>query len=237
MFRYLLLTVSFLLAGVAQAVEPEVYKWVDEQGVVHYSERPPEGRECKEMELQEPFTAEEIEEAQKLYKELVEDQSSRRELREQEELYEIKKPHNAGRPRIPLPMNEISVYLETVSTSLQWNMQELYGQFSLVLRPGENLPKQAVLEAHFPNPAVPGKVEVVKAVVNRRESRIHLQSPRLRGFQCQNYQIVVHIYERKDRDKSIGTHYQYIQSIVDLSRVKTPGQLASALSYGNCRDE
>ena len=65
MFRFLFLIVVFVLAGSAWAEEPKVYKWVDEQGVVHFTEQPPEGRKCREMELQQPFTSEQIEEAQR----------------------------------------------------------------------------------------------------------------------------------------------------------------------------
>lgn len=32
----------------------EVYKWVDEQGVIHYTDRPPEGRQSTEMALPTP---------------------------------------------------------------------------------------------------------------------------------------------------------------------------------------
>jgi len=236
MFRYLILTVSILLAGAVRADEPEVYKWVDEQGGVHFTDYPPEGRECKEMELQESITAEEIEEAQKIYKELVEDQSTQRELRELEEPYDIKKSASAGRPSVPSPMNEVSAYLETVSAGINWNSSKLYGQFSLVLRPHGNLPERTKLKAHFPNPAAPGKVKIVSASFDSRERRIHLLSPRFKGFQCHNYQIVIHIYDGRDRDQRLGTHHQYIQSAVDLSRVHNAGQLASALSYGNCGD-
>jgi hypothetical protein len=237
MFRYLLLTLSFLLAGVAQADQPDVCKWVDEQGVVHYSRNPPEGRECRKMELDDPHTALEIEKARQSHKKQMESQSLERKQEEWEKQHELKKPHHAGRPRVPLPMNEVSVYLETLSTTISFDSEKLYGQFTLVLRPHENLPNGVILEALFPNPATPDRPEVVKAAVNRGNSKIRLQSPPFRGFQCRNYQIVVHIYEGKDRDKRLGTHYQYIQSIVDLSRVKNAGQLLSALYYGNCGED
>ncbi|RPH96392.1 MAG: hypothetical protein EHM68_11300 [Lysobacterales bacterium] len=34
----------------------------------------------------------------------------------------------------------------------------------------------------------------------------------------------------------LGTHYQFIQSTVDLSRVRSEEQLVSAILHGNCRD-
>ena len=236
MFRYLLLILLFLLAGGTRAEEQKVCKWVDEQGVVHYTEQPPEGRKCQEMELQQPFTPEQIEEAQKIYDQLIESQSSRRESGEEEKLSEIKKPRNAGRPRIPLPQNEISEFMETESTSISWNLEKHCGQFSVVFSLHENLPKRVVLEAHFPNPAAAGKEKVVKVSARRGESGIRLESPPLKGFKCRNYPVVVHIYDAADPDQKIGTHYQYVQSSVDMARVRTPEQMAGALFYGNCGD-
>ena len=236
MFRYLLLMLLCLLAVGAWAQEPKVYKWVDEQGVVHYTEQPPEGRKCREMELQQPFTPEQIEEAQKIHDQLVESHSSMRELREKEELSEIKKPRNAGRPRIPLPQNEISQYMETESTGISWDLKELCGRFSVVFSLHENLPKRVILEVHFPNPAAAGKEKVVKVSAHRGESDIRLESPPFKGFECRNYPVVVHIYDAKDPDQKIGTHYQYVQSSVDMARVRTPEQMAGAFFYGNCGD-
>ena len=234
MFRFLFLIVVFVLAGSAWAEEPKVYKWVDEQGVVHFTEQPPEGRKCREMELQQPFTAEDIAEAQIIYDQLVESQSSMREQRKEEKQSEIKKPRNAGRPKIALPTNEISEFMETQSSGMNWNFQSQCGQFSVVFGLHENLPKRVVLEVHFPNPAVAGKVKIVKVSAHRGESDVWVQSPPLKGFQCRNYPVVVHIYGAADRNQEIGTHYQYIQSSVDLSRIKTPGQMAAAFIYGNC---
>ena len=50
--RRLLLTVFLLVGAVAGATE--VYRWVDSDGVVHFSDRPTEGAE--RVELQEPQT-------------------------------------------------------------------------------------------------------------------------------------------------------------------------------------
>jgi len=237
MFKRFLLYALLLLASLVLADECDIYRWIDEDGVVHYSERPSEGRECSKVDLPEPLTAGEIEQAVKIYEKLIDDQSVRRVQRTREEQEKIKKPSGAGRPLVPMPLNETSLYLETSSSGINWNVQKLCGQFSLDLRLHEKLPGRILLEAHFPNPASPGKVDVVKVRVNRRASKVHLESHRLRGFECQNYQVVVHIYDRKDLDHRIGSHYQFIQSNVNLSRVKNTKQLVSALVYGNCRDD
>lgn len=48
------LRLSLALMLVAALSGSEVYKWVDEHGVVHYSERPPETGEAKEFQLADP---------------------------------------------------------------------------------------------------------------------------------------------------------------------------------------
>jgi hypothetical protein len=116
------------------------------------------------------------------------------------------------------------------------NLQKIYGQYSLVLNIHENAPKRVILEAHFPNPAAPDKVKVVIVRAYRGTSRVRLQSPGFKGFQCRNYQVVVYVSDARDPDTNIGTHYQYIQSPVDLTRIRTSEQLLSALIYGNCGD-
>jgi len=237
MSGFLLFMVSLLLASAVHADELKVCKWVDEQGVVHYSGQPPEGRKCEEMELLQPITPEITGEAQKKDEQLGESRSSSPELEKGEELGEIKKPRHAGRSGIPLPVNEISTYLTTISTGVSWNFQKRCGHFSLVLRVHENLPKRVLLEAHFSNPAAPGKEKVVKAVVRRGESRVLLKSPGFRGFKCSNYPVVIHIYDAGNRDQKLGTHYQNIQSTIDLSRIKSPEQMAGAAIYGNCGDK
>jgi len=54
-----------------------VCKWVDEQGVVHFSDRCPENEAAVEMELAEPPTAAEREEAEAIYREVIEQSRSR----------------------------------------------------------------------------------------------------------------------------------------------------------------
>ena len=150
--------------------------------------------------------------------------------------YSCALPAADGRPRVPLPANEVSQYFETVSSGITWDTKKRCGRFTLTLKPTAAAPRSFRLEAHFPDPAKPGREKVVATRGCRNDSRILLESPPLRGFDCGNYQVFVHIYGSRDRAMLLGTHYQFIQSTVDLSRVRSEEQLISAILQGSCRD-
>lgn len=73
-----------LLILVVFAAGAEVYKWVDEDGVVHYSERPPEDGQVSKVEIDEAPAEEERTQAEAIYQETVERARSRR-IEEQEQ--------------------------------------------------------------------------------------------------------------------------------------------------------
>lgn len=137
---------------------------------------------------------------------------------------------------MPLPTNEVSQYFETVSSGINWDTDKRCGRFMLTLKPLSTAPRRFSMEAHFPDPAKPGREKVVVARGYRSNSRIVLESPPLKGFECDNYRVFVHLYDSRDRATPLGTHYQFIQSTVDLSRVRSEEQLISAILQGNCRD-
>jgi hypothetical protein len=173
------------------AGDSEIYRWVDEGGVVHFADQP---------------------------------QSDTK----------LTRPRNVGPGPSPLPANAVSVYLATLSTGINWDTQKISGRFTLVLKARDTSPSRLFLEAHFPNPAREGDDVVVRQVVRSGTSRIQLQSPALRGFGCENYRVIIRVFDASDRDQPIGTHYQFIRSSVDLSRVHNRDQLLSAIFYGNC---
>ena len=70
----------FLLAIVPAAGLADIYKWVDENGVVHYSEQPPEEQEASRVELETP----DRETGPSVYQEAMEQQQARKLEREQE---------------------------------------------------------------------------------------------------------------------------------------------------------
>jgi len=61
----------------------EIYRWVDENGVVHYTDTAPEDQTTTEIEISEPPTAAERKEAEAIYRQAIE-QSRQRQLSEQD---------------------------------------------------------------------------------------------------------------------------------------------------------
>ena len=62
--KRLLILLLILISGALIAAE-QVYKWVDENGVTHYSTVPPPDLECEEMQLERQPSPEEIAEAKR----------------------------------------------------------------------------------------------------------------------------------------------------------------------------
>jgi len=221
-----------VLAGALHAEETEVYKWVDEHGVVHYADRPPADRACDEVDLPppQPVTPEAM--GPGPYEQVIEQQKARK----READTGLKPPHDAGLPRVPMPESEVSPYFETLSSGISWNTETLCGRFRLTLKPAATLPTVFRVEAHFPDPGDSAGERVVSARASRRDEKIVLESPRLRGFECRNYRVGVHVFEPGDPQTPIGTHYQFIQSTIDLDKIHSAEQLLRAMLYGNCRD-
>lgn len=78
-----------LLGGLSfAAMGTELYKWVDENGVVHYSQMPPENTQPAEVEVQETYPDAQAPQADNVYAEVIEQQQARRELEQQKETSE-----------------------------------------------------------------------------------------------------------------------------------------------------
>lgn len=76
-----LLLLGFFVAGLAAA---EVYKWVDEDGVVHFTDKPPQDQQATEFELRDDYSEGQTPPGESVYSEAIEQQRLRRELREKE---------------------------------------------------------------------------------------------------------------------------------------------------------
>lgn len=78
-----------LLGGLSfAAVGAELYKWVDENGVVHYSQTPPEGHQTSEVEVKEEYSRDPSPAGESVYAETIEQQKARRELERQQKEFE-----------------------------------------------------------------------------------------------------------------------------------------------------
>ena len=221
-----------LFAAALDADDAEVYQWVDEHGVVHYTDRPPADRECSEVDLQPPLPATSDESGPGPNEQAIEEQKARKRVSKAG----LRPPVTAGFPRVPMPESEVSAYFETVSSGISWNTETLCGRFRLTLKPAATLPMVFRVEAHFPDPGDSAGERVVSARGSRRDERVVLESPRLRGFECRNYRVAVQVFDPGDRETPIGTHFQFIQSTIDLDRVHSAEHLLQAMMYGNCGD-
>lgn len=79
MMKKLLLLVLFLSVAVASFAA--IYKWVDDEGVIHYSETPPSGEKTQEMEMEPGPSENEIQQSRDRMERLLEYQKQSDELR------------------------------------------------------------------------------------------------------------------------------------------------------------
>ncbi|MBI1795321.1 MAG: hypothetical protein HYR70_14185 [Chloroflexi bacterium] len=99
------------------------------------------------------------------------------------------------------------------STGSPW--QEAY---SLDIQATGALPPNAVLETTFENP-LDATSPIVVRLYRIPSGSIHLESPYLSGFKCQNYWVTVKVYSDAGQTQELDSYVQWINSVADLSKV------------------
>ena len=200
-----------------------MYKWVDEAGNVHYSDQPPP----KEYEAEEfillPAPSEGAPDQQPLV-------SPRQHEQREPSAVRSLPLSELG----PLPENESSQYIETISTGIGLDYRKRVAQFVITLKATQRLPRGAYLEVHFPDPANPANPVVMGKVRQGVTPKVTIISPKLKGLKCWNYEAIVYIYRARSRSTLLGTHHQIIQSRINLDKVRDATEFAMAMSNGNC---
>lgn len=121
---------------------------MDDSGQIHYSEEPPEDHTSSELELQQGPTEEETRAAQQkldiIRQEMEESLGSR--TRERRHINRLG----------PLPNNASSHYLDTVSTGIHYDLEDMSASLSVVVRIKDSVPSGVLyIETAFSNPADP----------------------------------------------------------------------------------
>jgi hypothetical protein len=223
------ITLSGILLVVAVMLLGATYKWVDEEGHVHYSDQPTDGYKTKEVEIESGPSKKEVREA----REIAERQQQR--SRDQQEQHQPSAVSSLPLAELgPLPENKVSEYAETVSTGIYFNTEKLIAQFSITLKAKYILPPGSYFEVYFPNPANPINPFVVGKVRKGNASEVFISSPELTGLKCWNYEIVTYIYRGSSKSELLGTHSQFVQSRVNMDKAKDGVELVTALVEDNC---
>ncbi len=231
-FRLCLFAASVCASLLASPIQAGICKWVDDDGVTHYAERCPDDVDAREVEIQPPPSEEQMDKAREPSAVLLQPAPSATSRTAGVSGFRSLPLEDLG----PWPENTTSLYLETVGADLAYDLDDLEGQFMLALKAGENLPRGAYLEAHFPHPASAGRKTVVDRELRRKEATIRMRSPMSNELKCRNYEIEVFIYRDRSRDELLDIHTQVIQSRVDLSLVSDKMDMASAIAKwgGKC---
>jgi hypothetical protein len=212
----LILAAALLVAGA------QVYKWVDGEGNVHYSDQPPpEGLESEKLELPGDTTA---------------DRTVIPGAQPSERLPETGQETSAAVESLPiselgpLPENVSSEYFETIATSIMYSVKQYSAQFVITLRALPGLPRGAYVEAYFQNPRDQLKPVVIGQVRQGASPKVTLRSPPLFGLKCWNYVVKIDVYRGRSKTALLGTHEQIIQSRIDLDSIKGKSDYMAAIT-------
>jgi uncharacterized protein DUF4124 len=192
-----------------------LYKWVDDQGGVHYSDKPPEKGKARELEVPPSPSQGEIDSARQRGEQMKKDAAGTEQRRQSSAV--------PGAPLGPLPQNATSEYLTTTGSgvAIDFNGRRPRFTFRLFLRARDDIPAGTYLIAHFENPANPSAPMLVTKqieVAGRaqvKEVSIGFISPDFEMIHCKDYEVLVYVYRSESHRELLGTHRQLIQSRMD----------------------
>lgn len=201
------------LAGTHAVSATQVYKWVDERGVTHFSETPPEGNQrAQELSIEAPQPV-----VAPPAPATAPDQVLRRST----------KPEAI---RL-LPSGESEFFRSSSGWFIDFDKhgQAAVLSQSLILTVKQGVPAGIFLEVEFENPET-GGIDVVEAVRQGSEAKIMVISPARAGVKCRPYNIVVHVYRGRSKAFPLGVHRQVNISQVDTRDLKSAMDLLTAAS-------
>lgn len=207
--------IFLLIVFLAFASLAGVYKWTDEAGDTHYSDRPPKDSiPSQEVKIQPSVT------------------DTQQKTRPSEPL----PPKRRSLPLQelgPLPDNSVSKYLYTKSSGVTiFDVEKKLAKFSITLSATSWLPHRAYLVVYFENPENPEAPVVEEVERQFEQAEFFILSTEVKSPKCWNYLVLVKIYRDKSKQELLGEHRQYIQSRVNLDRVNTLFELIEAAGQG-----
>ena len=198
----------------------EVYRWVDKDGNVHYSDKAPVDCVPERIETDPAPSTEDVERAQARQKKLI----------SEFEHEQGRSPGNGGGYEgPPLPDNTVSEYLETegIGWAFDFEGKKVPAQYTLMLKPRPALPAGAYLETYFIDPAT-GKSSIIAGEKCNGNETIYIESPVLPFLTCGYYKATVLVFRHETSLRPLGAHVQWALSSLDTREITTAEQLVEA---------
>jgi len=217
--------VGVLIGAVAVLVltnaRAQICKWVDENGVVHYTQTCPEGVEAEHVEISKPPQTG-VAESYKAAPYTGRDPDINARSLSLEKL--------GSRPE-----NTKSRYLQTTSAMVRPDASSLGGQFIIRLIASSRLQPGNLVEARFPDPANPGEATFESSLYEGYSTIIRIASRPAKQFKCWNYHVVFSIFSDETKTTLLDTHEQLVQSRFDLTKVRNEEEFTQATTgRSNC---
>jgi len=207
----------WLLAAVFcfDAYGTHLYQWVDDEGVTHYSERPPPDRyreQSRELDIHAPAPSAPPPQRLEHTKPTV-----------------IQPPESPDSgvmsendSALPWPSRSESKFFSVFSNFSGSRMRkgklEVYQYIVLDAKPA--LPEDVLFVVHFENATRTGKPYIVEKERGSRKS-IEIRSPHMAGVRCQSYEVLIYVYQSQSKSKILGKHRHVNRSMVDTTGMKS----------------
>jgi hypothetical protein len=207
----------------------EYCKWVDENGVVHYAERCPDGTDTRRIETQDEISESRIESAAEVSRSLLQSDRDESMTRSSTVRYRSLPRDALG----PLPPNTHTRFLHTTGAHYRLDRRTRTGALVLFLETTSEMPEGAWVVARFPDPADIRRFHDVEKSAGPGTTLL-LESPPSNRLKCWNYDVKVSIYSDRRKTTLLGIHPQTIQSQINLELVRQSEDLVRGVTTGLC---
>lgn len=232
--------------AIAAGTGADLYKWVDENGITHYTDEPPSGRPSKEIRPLPKPTAPATAAPAKSPHELEREFQKRRVEREMS---------TATKPPSVMPTEETSLvssqYLITTKTWVNYEMRSavLSGTIGLAVKAKRENQRDVWTEVRFEVP--PGDASDIRLLDNpdpylvtvvlpnririAPNQEVRIEAPPAGDLRCRSYRVEIIIYADDAGREALGDHLQFVYSRVNGMKVRTDAVLREALrATGKC---
>ncbi len=230
-----------------------VYKWVDEEGVTHYSDVPTREKKARELDIKPvltpgPEVAKPLPKTWQQQEQEFQKRRAERERKEREARAAVLSDDDAATFRAPLKAGR---YVTTTRTSVIYTVrgEVLCGRLQLTIKGNPAMEREAWLKAVFlvplsdmHDPTLLTNPDPLRQAVNvpedgllriRPGEEVSIQTPEVAHLRCVHYEADILIFRDDRGSELLDEHIQGITGWIDGTKVRSSSQLNAALDSAN----
>ena len=231
----------------------DLYKWVDEEGVTHYSDTPAGQQKAQKLDIKPvltpgPEVAKPLPKTWQEQEQELQKHRAERERKERQARAAVVADDGAATFRAPLKAGR---YVTTTSTSVSYAMRGdvLCGRLQLTIKGNPTIEREAWLKAVFLVPLSDMRdtmlltnPDPLRQAVNvpedgllriRPGEEVSIQTPEVAHLRCVYYEADILIFRDDRGSELLEEHIQGITGWIDGTKVRSSSQLNAALDSAN----